>query len=281
MTTPATHMEQVRDKGRRAADSRWMEIGARVGLGARGVLYVLLGVLALQVAFGDRAERADNVGALEAVSQQPFGEVLLTVLAIGLGLYALWHLTEALFGGGDEADRKKRLAEKGISLFRALVYGALCSSAFFVLRSGDQAGASQGEREEAWTAKVLGWTGGRWLVGLVGLAIIAGGAYLVVRGLTRKFEEDLDLQRLSNGGERVVRAFGVAGYVARGVVVGLLGVLLAKAALDYDPEQAAGVDGTLRTIADQGHGQVLLVLTALGLAAFGLFSLVEARLRRV
>jgi cytochrome bd-type quinol oxidase subunit 2 len=123
--------------------------------------------------------------------------------------------------------------------------------------------------------------GGRMLVGGAGLAVVALGVWLVVRGIRYKFEKHLDTSSMPQGLHKVARIGGILGHVARGVVAGLAGLLLVKAALDYDPQQAKGVDGTLRTIAEQPYGKVLLLLAAAGLAAFGLYSLVESRYRRL
>jgi len=146
------------------------------------------------------------------------------------------------------------------------------------------AGRSAGNGEQqpkTWTARVLGWPGGRFLVTIAGVAIIIGGIYLVVRGLTTKFEKQLETGRMSPAARRIVVVVGVVGSIGRGAVFALLGLLLIKAAADYDPNEAQGVDGTLRTIAQQSYGQALLVLTGLALLAFAAYSMAEARYRRL
>ena len=146
------------------------------------------------------------------------------------------------------------------------------------------AGRSAGHGEQqpkTWTARVLGWPGGRFLVTIAGVAIIIGGLYLLVRGVTTKFEKKLETSRMSPTTKRVVVVLGVVGSIGRGVVFGLLGLLLIKAAADYDPNEAQGLDGTLRTIVQQSYGEILLVLTALALFAFAAYSMAEARYRRL
>src|SRR5262249_21628453 len=156
---------------------------------------------------------------------------------------------------------------------KGAIYVAFCVSAVMAI-----AGRSSGNGEQqpkSWTARVLDWPGGPALVAIAGIAILAGGIYLVVRGLTTKFEEKLETGRMSTAVRRVSLGLGVVGSVGRGVVFGLAGGLLVKAAFDHDPNQAQGIDGTLRTIADRAYGQVLLFLTALALFAFAAYSFVE------
>jgi hypothetical protein len=166
------------------------------------------------------------------------------------------------------------------SLFRAVLYLGFAVSTASVLSNPDRQGDGD-QRQQAWTARVMGWPGGRWLVGAVGLGVIAVGIGLAWRGLARKFEKRLDLAGASEGTRRGVETVGVVGTVARGVVSALIGALLITSAVQHTPQKAEGVDGTLRLIAQQPYGKVLLVVTALGLAAFGLFSFAEARYRRL
>lgn len=128
---------------------------------------------------------------------------------------------------------------------------------------------------------VLGWPGGRVLVFAAGVAVIAGGCYLAFRGVTRKFEKHLAMGEMSATMKRLCTVLGTVGVAARGVVFALLGALLVKAAVAFDPNEAEGLDGTLRTIASRRYGTVLLLLAAVGLLAFGAYSFVEAKFRRL
>jgi hypothetical protein len=272
------------DAGRsaeQAAQSPWADRLAKLGFVGRGLIYLIVGILAFQIATGDTSESADKKGALQEIAEKPFGNALLVVLAIGLAGYALWRFSEAIWGKRSEQNEKKRTARRLVSAGKGVAYAAFCATTIsFLVGSGGQSGANQ--QEKTWTAKVMGWPGGRGIVAIAGLAVIAGALYLIGLGLTRKFEEKLELGRVSAGARKAIRAIGTVGVTARGVVFALLGLLLVRAAMDFDPNEAQGIDGTLRTIADRAYGQVLLMLAALGLVAFGVYSgIVEARYRKL
>jgi Domain of Unknown Function (DUF1206) len=254
-----------------------MDRTARLGFVARGVVYAIVAAIAVRIAIGDgSSEQANKLGALQAIADQPFGRGILVVLALGLAGYALWRFSEAITGYQDE---KKRTAKRLASAGKGLIYAVFCASAISVI-----AGRSSGNGEQqpkSWTARVLEWPAGPALVGIAGVLIAAGGIYLVVRGLTTKFEKQLETGRMSPPVRRTAVTLGLVGSVGRGVVFGLLGILLLGAAIDHDPNQAQGIDGTLRTIADRPYGQVLLLLTALALFAFATYPLVEARFRKL
>ncbi len=265
---------------RRASESSWLDRTARLGFVTRAIVYAIVAGLAVRMALGERNDHeANKHGALQAIADQPLGRFVLAVLAVGLGGYALWRLSEAALGYRNEDNDAKRTAKRLASAGKAAIYFAFCASAVAVI-AGRSTGNSEQQQKE-WTARVLDWPGGQLLVGLTGLAIAAGGVYLIVRGVRTKFEKQLDTGRMSPGMKRASTVVGMVGSVGRGVVFGLLGVLLIDAAIDYDPNKARGIDGTLRTIAAQTFGQVLLLLTALALFAFAAYSLVEARYRRL
>jgi len=268
------------DAVQRATDSPWVERTARLGFAGRGAVYLIIAVLAVQIATGDnRGQEADKKGALQAVADKPFGEVLLVLLALGLAGYALWRFTNAAWGERDETDERKRAAKRLSSVGKGALYVAFCASAVSVLVGRGGGGGEQ--QATTWTAKVLGWPSGRLLVGAAAAAIVIGAGYMVYRGVARKFEKQLDEARMGPTARRLTPVLGVVGLTARGIVFALAGFLLVKAAIDFDAREAKGVDGTLRTIAAQPYGQVLLVAAALGLAVFGLYSFVEARYRRL
>ena len=279
----ATAATQAEQSVRQAAESPWVERLARLGFVARGVSYVIVGLLALQIAWTRHPSgEASKEGALREIAQRPAGRPLLVVLAIGLAGYAVWRASEAAWGKRDEEDDKKRSAKRAGSAGKAILYTAFFASTVRFVLDGPSAGGASGDRQErSATATVLGAPGGTILVGAVGLALIVGGLYLAYRGITQKFDERLDTSAMSRVTEAVVHGAGTLGLAARGLLVGVAGHLLLRAALDFDPERATGVDGTLRTIAAQAYGQMLLTVTALGLVAYGLFSFAEARYRRL
>ncbi|HEV8115394.1 MAG TPA: DUF1206 domain-containing protein, partial [Acidimicrobiales bacterium] len=266
-------------QARRAGDSEWLDRVARVGFAGRGLLYLTVAFLAVGISRGQGGQNADKQGAVRALAGTTFGSVVLVVLIVGFGGFALWQAAEAAWGRRDEGDDAKRAAKRAASGGKALVYAALAASTAAVLFGSDARGGDQ--QESTWTARVFELPGGQGLVGLAGLVLVGVGGWLAVRGVRRKFEEHLDTGAMPAHLRGVTAVGGAVGHTARGVVAGLAGLLLVKAALDYDPQQAKGIDGTLRTISEQPYGRLLLLLAAAGLAAFGLFSFVEALYRRL
>jgi hypothetical protein len=262
------------------AQGDWLNSAARIGLVARGAVYVIFGLICIGVARGDRSEEASSKGALAELSERSFGNALLLLLAIGLGLYALICALGAIrgYGGkqGGESDTKDRV----LDAFRAVVNGALAAVAIKILSEGYQAASSGSQQEQLITARVLDWPGGELLVGAVGAAIIAVGAVQLKKAVTRDFVDNLDLQESPSHVTRRVEWLGVAGYAARGVVFGLVGWFILQAAIDHQPDDAVGIDGALKRLVVEPYGPVLLILVAVGVIAFGCWSLVEARYRR-
>ena len=244
------------------------------GWAAKGVLYGLIAVLALNVASGDAVERADQQGAIQTVARQPFGKVLLVALAIGLVLYALSRSLEALGVGHGEPPSGLERAGYAAS---AVIYTSFAVLAFKVL-SG--AGGQQGDQATDMTARVMEWGAGRWLVGLAGIGIAAVGARFVWDGLSRGFEDDLDLFSASPWTRKAVVALGTVGQCARGVVFLLAGWFVLQAAVQYDPQEAAGLDETLRRLAGEAWGPLLLAAVAIGLLAYAAFCFANAKFRR-
>lgn len=266
-------------QARRAANSDWLDGVARVGFAGRGLLYLTVAFLAVGISRGQGGQNADKQGAVRALADTSFGSVVLIVLVVGFAGFALWQAAEAAWGRRDESDDAKRTAKRAASAGKGLVYAVLAASTASVLFGSDAQGGDQ--QESSWTARVFELPGGRVLVGIAGVVLVGVGGWLAVRGVRRKFEKHLDTGSMPTHLRGVTAIGGAVGHTARGVVAGLAGLLLVKAALDYDPQQAKGIDGTLRTIVEQPYGRILLVLAAAGLAAFGLFSFVEARYRRL
>jgi hypothetical protein len=261
---------------RRASDSPVARALARAGLTARGVLYILIGWVAILVALGHTSQEADQQGALQLLASQPYGLVSLWLLGIGLTGYALWRLSEAAFGvTGDGNGAGPRLK----SLVRALIYAFFAYLTFKII-SGT-GGGSQASKQQDLTATVMHHTGGRWLVGLAGLVIVVAGLVLVGEGLRRRFLKYLRLGQTSPRTRRIVEWLGVIGTAARGAVFALAGILVIDAAVTYQPAKAGGIDKALLTLRNQPFGEFLLILAALGLIIFGVYGLCEARWRKV
>lgn len=269
-----------RIRGRRAARGSMTEYAARAGLTARGVIYLLVGVLALRIAFGDGQKQADRGGALAEVAEKPFGDVLLWVLGIGLVGMALWQLSEVVFGsvGPDGRKAKKRLLSAARCVFYSLVAYSVLS---FAAGSGGSGSGSSDKQSRDVTAKVLDMPAGRWIVGAAGVGIVVAGVWIGARAVLRKYAEKMKLGEMSPGTRRLVDVTGVGGGAARGLVFAVAGGFALRAAIDYEPDKAKGLDDTLRSFADTPAGPWLLVCIAVGLVLFGLFSFAMARWRRV
>ncbi|MDF2705466.1 MAG: hypothetical protein K0R62_1118 [Nonomuraea muscovyensis] len=262
---------QATAAARRAVRHPMMDRLTRVGLACRGVLYALIGVLAVQIALGGADEQADKGGAIATVAELPFGSVILWVMVAGFVALSLWQASEALFGGLKTLDRVEAVLRTG-------VYVLIVFTLLSVLLAGGA--ASEDKKSQDVTAKLLDLPGGPLIVGLIGLGVIGLGVYWVRSGLTKKFREDLDTGRMSPGAERTMEKLGTAGYLARGAIAGLAGVFVVQAALTADPDKAGGIDATLRAFAATPVGPWLLVAVALGVLLFAGYCFGEARWRR-
>ncbi|MGK9463437.1 DUF1206 domain-containing protein [Streptomyces sp. G6] len=267
-----------RGRARRAANGSAAEGAARAGLTARGVIYLLVGVLALQIAFGTGNRQADRGGALAELADKPFGAVLLWALGAGLVGMALWRLSEAVFGvtGKDGHTARKRLPAAARCVFYAFVaYSVLA----FAAGSGGSGSSDRQSRDV--TARVMEMPAGRWIVGVAGAAVAVAGVVIAVQALRRSYHKKLKLGALSPRARRLVDVTGVGGGTARGLVFAAAGAFAVRAAVDYAPDRAKGLDDTLRSFADTPLGPWLLVCVAAGLVLFGVFSFALARWRRV
>ncbi len=262
--------------GRQVANSTGFRVLVSVGLVAYGVVHILIGWIALQIAGaglgagGDSGDEASQRGALAEIAEQPFGAVVLWAIAIGLFAMTLWQLMEAGWGHLDREPGRKRTTKRIGSVGRAVAYAVLGVAAVGVAMGDSQ--SSGDSSEEGLTARLLSAPFGRILVIALGLAIIALGVRLVVRGFKRSFTRDL-----AGGASRRVEILGQVGYVAKGVAFAVVGGLFAWAAITYDPEKAGGLDDALRTINEAPLGPVLLAVVAIGLVAFGVYCFVWAR----
>jgi hypothetical protein len=274
-TTDAVSMRDAHRQGEKLANTRQFEWLARAGLAARGVVYAVIGILALKLALGDGGKATNQQGALRTIANEPFGKTLLVIVAIGLGGYALWRLTRAALGHGPE-QRDSGFDRIG-ALASGIGYGILCVTSIKILTG---AATGSGTPRKA-TGGVLDWTGGPLLVGIAGAVLIGVAAFQAYQGLSEQFLDDSKTEQMGPGVQRVFTALGIFGFVARAVVFALVGYGLIKAAIDYNAQKAVGLDGALRKLADASYGPWLLGVVAAGLIGFALYSLADARYRRV
>ena len=277
-TTGRRTARQAEAAGEDVARSKHLERLARAGLVARGVVYGLIGILAIKVAFGSGGETTDQQGALKTIAGQPFGKVLLVLVAIGLAGYALWRLVRAAIGRGPETgadDAKDRIS----GVVSGIAYAALCVTAVKIL-IGSSSSSSSSKTEKA-TGGVLDWPLGRYLVIAAGLVVLGVAVDQALKGIKQKFLEDSKTEQMSPGVDQAFTAVGVVGHLARAVVFALIGWFVVKAAIDYDPDKAVGLDQALAKLSSSAFGPVVLGIVAAGLIAFACYSVLDARYRRV
>ncbi len=255
----------------------WVLDVGRAGWLAKGVVYTLTGVLALTVVadpFDVSEGEANQTGAIAKIAQQPFGQALLWAMAIGLFIYAAWRIvTVALPADTDGHALLKRVGY----VVSAIVYVVLGLTAISLARhpgTSESGAQAEDSRIGSFTAAVMGWTGGRWLVGAIGLTVIGIGVYFFVKGVTGRFEKDLEHRSVGPLSWKAIRAMGVVGWIGRAAMMGLIGVFLVRAAIQFDPNEARGLDDSLRRIADHSFGVLTVFVVAIGLMVYGLFCIV-------
>ena len=257
----------------------WMETLARVGYASRGVLYIIIGALAIALAMGSGGETTGSRGALQAIAEQPLGTVALIVIAFGLAGYAAWRLTQVFANPEHLGSDAKGIARRIGYAVRALIYGALAiAAARMALGSSSSASSDQ---TDSWTARVMELPAGRWLVGIAGAIIIGYGIHRLIQAWRADIGKHMRLGEMTQDTSRWVIHVSRFGIAARGVVFVLVGWFFVQAAWQYDPDEAGGVAEALNTLAAESYGALLLGVVALGLVAFGVHSLLEAKYRRI
>ena len=269
-------IRDARAAGDAFVQTRAFEALARAGFVARGLVYGIIGLLAFDLAVGHGGKITNQQGAMRTLKQQPFGHLLLVLLAVGLGGYAMWRLFRAILGHGPEGT--DRGIERLGALGSGIVYAVFCAIAVTLL-IGSKSGSSGNAKQT--TSGVFGWPAGHWLVGIAGLVMIGVAVYQLIRGVRRKFLGDSKTEQMPRAVKTWIAWFGTVGHVARAIVFALVGVFLLKAAINYKANEAIGLDGALAKLYQQTYGPWILGVVAAGLIAFGLFSLTEARYRRI
>jgi hypothetical protein len=274
-------IDAVKDGAERATReaSPWIEGLGRFGYAAKGVVYLVIGVLAVQAALGKGGGTTDQRGALAQIAAAPFGQILLVLLTVGLLGYAVWRFVQAAKDTeGKGSEPKGLLARAGYAGVGVLYLGLAFSALRLLLGSGGSGGQQQAQD---WTARLLGQPMGAWLVGLAGVAVITNGVFQLYRAYSARFREKLRTIEMDPRQVDWVTRVGRAGYAARGVAFGLIGLFLVQAAQHREPGEVRGLDGALAALAEQPSGPELMALVAAGLAAYGIFALIEARYRRM
>jgi hypothetical protein len=263
--------------GEAVARRREFEWMARVGLVARGVVYGIIGILALKLAVGSGGKATTQRGALQTIAREPFGKALLIAMAVGLAGYAIWRLVRAGIGRGTE--QKDSRLQRVAGLVSGVAYGTLCVTAVKILAGASSSGGSNSPKQT--TAGVLNWTGGTLIVGVVGAILVGVALGQGYKGVSKKFLDTSKTAEMSREVKRAFTAIGVFGHLARMVVFGLVGYGLISAAIDYNPRRAIGLDGALNKLSHNSYGPFLLGVVAAGLIGFALYSIADARYRKI
>ncbi len=256
----------------------WVERLARLGYTAKGIVYAIIGVLAVQAAFGTGGKTTDQKGALGEIATQPFGKFLLVLMALGLIGYVIWRFVEAVQDPEHKGNDAKGLATRLGAGISGIIYASL---AFSALRLAMGSAASSSNSTQDWTALLLSQPFGQWLVGTVGAFIIGLGFYQFYKAFTTKFRKEFNLSQLSDAEQKWVKAISRFGLAARGVVFCIIGFFLIQAARKSDAGEAGGLGEALETLQEQPYGAWLLGIVALGLIAYGIYMVMQARYRRI
>jgi hypothetical protein len=268
---------EAQDAARSAARSPWVELLARFGYAAKGVVFAIVGLLAAQAAFGLGGQVTDREGALGAVVSRPFGQLLLGLLAIGLLGYAVWRFIEAAIDADGKGSDAKGIAERLFAVISGATYAGLAYTAARMLAGG----GGQGEATSDWTAWLMAQPFGRWLVALAGAVVIGVGIHQLYEAFTDGFRKHFKEGEMSQAERAWTTWLGRVGLSARGVVFGLIGAFLIQAGLRADPSQAQGIVGALQALAGQPLLPWAFGAVALGLIAYGVYMLAAARYRRL
>jgi hypothetical protein len=259
---------------RQVEQSDWLDRAASAGLVAFGVVHLIIGWLAVQLALGDRESSADSGGAMKQLAEQPFGTALVWAVGIGMVLLVVWKGLDAAVGYRQETDDTKRLRKRLVAAGKAVVYAVIAVSAFRVAAGS---GSGGGSGTDSTTAKVMDLPGGQLLVGAAGLAVVGVGIALLVMAWRESYLKHLDGEGRSGDTGTAYRVLGRVGHVAKGIALGVVGGLFVYAAVTHEPDKSGGLDEALRTVLEQPYGPVLLSAMGVGFAAYGLFCFAWAR----
>ncbi len=267
---------------RDTATNPWSVRLARCGYATKGAIYLLIGLLAAKAAAGaGGGKTTDNTGAIETLYQQPFGRFLVSIVATGLFAYALWLFVAAIFDMVRKGTEAKGVVARLVFAIVACSYIALAVLALRLVLHRSGGGKSSDTKTQDWTARLLAHPGGVFLVVLAGLIVLGVAGFFVFQAITARFREKLDLAGAHAAERRWVVPLGRCGYAALGVVNAIIGIFLMIAAVRHNAGAAKGVGGALAEITQRPYGTWLLGIVALGLIAYGAYSLVEARYRQL
>ncbi len=253
----------------------WVIKIARLGYAARGIVYVVVGWLAIQAALGARNPNVDTHTALAAIISQPFGRVLLGLVAAGLACYGIWRVVQTIMNP-EHGGFIKRV---GYVISALSYWGLAAISVRMIMGTGSAGSTNQAPKD--WTARLMSQSWGRWLIVAAGAVVFCLGLYSLYRAYKTKFEKRFKTGEMSARARRWAIDLGRLGYAARGIVYAIVGTFLVQSALQYNPQKAGGLGDALAALAQAPYGTLALAVVALGLLAFGIYSLALARYRRI
>ncbi|MFD2244934.1 DUF1206 domain-containing protein [Pontibacter ruber] len=266
-----------------APPPRWVENFARFGLVAKGIVYCLVGILAFMAAFelsGSSEQEAGKTGVFQFILDQPFGRVLLGIVALGLLCYSIWRFIEAGYDTEDKGSGAKGIGRRIGYAFSGLVYGALAVLAGkMVLSNGG--GSGGGDSRQTLASELLQQPFGQWLVGIVAISTMLVGLYQIYRGVSDKYKKQVQHAGLNHDIEGMMIRAGKIGYIARGIVWIIIGYLFLKAALASNPQEAGGSSSAFKFLEDSSYGSFLLGAVALGLICYGVFMFMRAKYQAI
>lgn len=280
MTVEDFSVDNVKAKALAHKARPWVKKLAQFGYATKGVVYTIIGVIAALAALRGNGDTADSHGALEEIVRQPYGRVMLIVVAVGLACYALWRLTQAVLDTEDKGAEWKGLAVRAGYACIGFVYFGLGYSAVRLILGGD-AGDNSDEKSRAWSATFMSLPFGRMLVGLGGLGFIGFGLWQCFKAYRREFRKKMTRVEMGEHADTFITRAGQFGFASRGVVFGVVGVFLIQAALRARAHEARGLGGALRALEEQPAGPWILGVVALGLVAYGFLMFALALYRRI
>jgi hypothetical protein len=263
----------VKNSAQKAAFSPVMELLTRLGYGVRGAIYIVMGLLAVQVALGKGGALASPQGAIADMGKQPAGMIILWIILVGILAYSVWGLVRAIWDPLNQGSDMKGIFTRIGYLASALGYAFLAYTTYGYIKGASQ---SSGGSPTKLLASVMAMPMGRWAIGLLGLIVVAVGLYMIYQGVKAGFEKQFQTYALSPNEAKLATDIGRFGTAARGVVFALVGILIFLASYNANPSQPVGMDAALATLLHQPYGIWLLGIVAVGLVAFGFYSLLGA-----
>ena len=259
-------------------DNSWIEQIARFGYAVKGVVYFIVGLLAMPVALGIGNEAAGTSDVLQIIVAQPLGKFLLTIVAVGLTSYAVWRFVQAFVDPEHRGSQANRVIPRLGYAISGASYAGLAVTAMQIIAG---AGSHSSSWRQDWTARLLAQPFGQWLVGIVGAIVLGIGVSFTYLAFTKRFRQRLQLTQMSTAGVKWAMGIGRFGVTARGVAFGVIGLLLIQAAVQSDPDEVQGLGGALQTLAEEPFGRWLLGIIAIGLVAYAIHLLILSRYRRI